>query len=83
MVFFNFWCRVLSENPSTPVIKKCVKISECVKFEGDILETGEDVDPQNRKILQMFVWWVFSLSALDQKLEKPWKGLFVPLLFCI
>ena len=47
MVFFNFWCGVLSENPSTPVIKKCVKISECVKFEGDILETGEDVDPQS------------------------------------
>ena len=32
------------------------KISKFVTFEGDILETGKDMGPQSREILQTFVW---------------------------
>ena len=33
------------------------KISKVAKFENDLLKTKEDITPQSRKILQMFVWW--------------------------
>ena len=33
------------------------KISKVAKFENDLLKTKEDIAPQSREILQMFVWW--------------------------
>ena len=33
------------------------KINKVAKFENDLLKTKEDITPQSREILQMFVWW--------------------------
>ena len=40
------------------------KISKVAKFENYLLKTNEDITPQNREILQMFVWWGASSCPL-------------------
>ena len=40
------------------------KISKVAKFENDLLKTKEDIAPQSREILQMFVWWGASSCPL-------------------
>ena len=39
------------------------------KFEGDMLETGEDTAPQSRETLYTFVWWEAQISWFRQALE--------------
>ena len=32
-------------------------MSKIANFESDLLKTNEDIVPQSREILQMFIWW--------------------------
>ena len=34
-----------------------LKLVKTAKFESDFLKTNEDIVPQSRSILQMFIWW--------------------------
>ena len=54
-LFFNFLDGQVRENLLTPLERP--KISKTAKFESDLLKTNEDIVPQSREILQMFIWW--------------------------
>ena len=62
------WCRWIFAKCSASKVKKkntettvegsiIVEISIFAKFNGDILETGEDIAPRSREIFQTFLWW--------------------------
>ena len=34
-----------------------LKIGKIAKFEIHLLKTNEDIAPQSREILQVFIWW--------------------------
>ena len=42
-------------------------MAKIAKFESDLLKTNEEIAPQNRDILQTFVWWPRKLAPHQTK----------------
>ena len=50
--------------------KQRLKINKIAKFESDLSKTNEDIAPQKREILNMFLCWGHKLA-----LSPPYKRL--------